>query len=75
MDQLLLLNYPEFEVIVVNNGARESLDALRERFALNACEVFFRRSLPTPPVRAIFRSTSIRGCSSSTAQGIRAATR
>ena len=35
--QLLLLNYPEFEVIIVNNGARESLDVLRERFSLNAC--------------------------------------
>ncbi len=56
--QLLLLNYPEFEVIIVNNGARESLDALRERFSLSACEVFYRRTLPTPPVRAIFRSTS-----------------
>ena len=56
--QLLLLNYPEFEVIIINNGPPEALDQLRERFSLSACEVFYRRTLPTPPVRAIFRSTS-----------------
>jgi cellulose synthase/poly-beta-1,6-N-acetylglucosamine synthase-like glycosyltransferase len=55
---LLALNYPEFEVIVVNDGSRDALAALRERFALSACEIFYRRSLQTGPVRAIYRSAT-----------------
>ena len=55
---LLSLNYPEFEVIVVNDGSLPALAALRERFTLTACEVFYRRSLRASPVRAIYRSTT-----------------
>jgi hypothetical protein len=54
---LLQLNYPEFEIIVVTD-AGPALDALRHRFALSAWEVFYRRTLPTSPVRGIYRSTS-----------------
>jgi cellulose synthase/poly-beta-1,6-N-acetylglucosamine synthase-like glycosyltransferase len=57
-EHLLTLNYPEVEVIVVNDGSIPGLEALRERFELNACEVFYRRSLETSPVRAIYRSAS-----------------
>ena len=57
VEHLLGLTYPEHEVIVVA-GARVNVSAsLRERFGLKACEIFFRRSLPTPPVRALYRST------------------
>jgi cellulose synthase/poly-beta-1,6-N-acetylglucosamine synthase-like glycosyltransferase len=56
VEHLLTLHYPEFEVIVVNDGTPAVLDELRERFALNACEVFFRRSIATGRVGAIFRS-------------------
>ena len=54
--RILELQYPEFEVIVVNDGSAEVLDELRERFALQACEVFFRRTLATGRVGGIFRS-------------------
>jgi cellulose synthase/poly-beta-1,6-N-acetylglucosamine synthase-like glycosyltransferase len=54
--RLLDLQYPEFEVIVVNDGTPARLDELRDRFELSACEVFFRRTLPTGRVGGIFRS-------------------
>jgi cellulose synthase/poly-beta-1,6-N-acetylglucosamine synthase-like glycosyltransferase len=57
VDDLLLLNYPEFEVIVVHDGSPDTLADLRERFALSACEVFYRRTLATSPVRGIYRSS------------------
>jgi cellulose synthase/poly-beta-1,6-N-acetylglucosamine synthase-like glycosyltransferase len=57
VDELLALNYPEYEVIVVNDGTPDTLADLRERFALSACEVFYRRTLATAPVRGIYRST------------------
>jgi cellulose synthase/poly-beta-1,6-N-acetylglucosamine synthase-like glycosyltransferase len=53
---LLESNYPEFEVIVVNDGTPAILHELRERFELRACEVFYRRTLSTGVVRGIFRS-------------------
>jgi cellulose synthase/poly-beta-1,6-N-acetylglucosamine synthase-like glycosyltransferase len=58
VERLLQLQYPEFEVIVVNDGTPARLDELRDRFALSACEVFFRRTLPMGRVGAIFRSAS-----------------
>lgn len=57
-ERLLTLNYPEFEVIVVNDGSLPALAALRERFDLHACEIFYRRSIGTSPVRAIYRSAT-----------------
>jgi cellulose synthase/poly-beta-1,6-N-acetylglucosamine synthase-like glycosyltransferase len=57
VDDLLRLNYPEFELIVVHDGSPDAMADLRERFALSACEVFYRRTLPTSPVRGIYRST------------------
>jgi biofilm PGA synthesis N-glycosyltransferase PgaC len=55
---LLTLNYPEFEVIVVNDGTLSVLSRLREQFQLSACEIFYRRALDTSPVRGIYRSTT-----------------
>jgi hypothetical protein len=46
----------EFEIVVVNDGTPALIDTMRERFGLSACEVFYRRSLPAAPVRAIYRS-------------------
>jgi poly-beta-1,6-N-acetyl-D-glucosamine synthase len=55
---LLTLNYPEVEVIVVNDGTLSVLGRLREQFQLTACEIFYRRALDTSPVRGIYRSSS-----------------
>lgn len=60
IEHLLGLNYAEFEVVVVNDGSPAMIDQMRQRFGLSACEVFYRRSLATSPVRAIYRSTDHR---------------
>jgi poly-beta-1,6-N-acetyl-D-glucosamine synthase len=56
LPHLLAFEYPEFEVIVVNDGSVGVLEALRDRYDLKAYEVFFRRTLPTSTVRGIYRS-------------------
>lgn len=53
---LLGLTYPEFEVIVVVDAPCAGLDALVERWQLEAREFFYRRTLDTASVRRIFRS-------------------
>jgi biofilm PGA synthesis N-glycosyltransferase PgaC len=54
---LLALDYPEFEVIVVNDGSSdETLKVLRAEFGLEACELFPRRIVDTAPVRSYLRS-------------------
>lgn len=58
VQHLLDLDYPELEIIVVNDGTPAVMAALRERYGLRAYEVFFRRTLETSPVQNIYRSTT-----------------
>lgn len=54
---LLDLEYPEHEVIVVNDGSSDAtLERLRETFRLQPFEVLTRRVFPTAEVRALYRS-------------------
>jgi poly-beta-1,6-N-acetyl-D-glucosamine synthase len=50
-------DYPEFEVIVANDGSTdETLNRLREAFDLEPYEVFVRHIFPSAAVRSIYRS-------------------
>ncbi len=54
---LLQLDYPEFEIIVVNDGSRDdTLQQLIQAFELEEFPEIYRRSLATKPVKAIYRS-------------------
>lgn len=53
----LQLRYPEFEVIVVNDGSEDrTLELLINRFQLFTIEDVFKKQLTTKPVRAVYRS-------------------
>jgi cellulose synthase/poly-beta-1,6-N-acetylglucosamine synthase-like glycosyltransferase len=54
---LLSLSYPVFEVIVVNDGSIDAtLARLGEAFDLRPSRSVFRKTLPTLPIRGIYRS-------------------
>lgn len=56
---LLAFDYPEHEVIVVNDGSSDAtLDRLRESFDLEPYELFVRHVFPSEPVRAVYRSSA-----------------
>ena len=59
VESLLDLDYPEFEVIAVNDGSSDgTLARLVDAFELEPYEVFVRHVFPTEDVRAIYRGRS-----------------
>jgi len=54
--ELLDLNYPEFEVIVVVDQPATAAAAIEDAWALESIEFFYRRTLETRAVKRIFRS-------------------
>ena len=54
---LLMLSYPQFEVIVVNDGSKDdTLKLLIEEFHLYRSARFYESTLSTKPVRAVYES-------------------
>jgi cellulose synthase/poly-beta-1,6-N-acetylglucosamine synthase-like glycosyltransferase len=54
---LLNLNYPEYEVIVVNDGSRDdTLEVIKDSFGLVPVQPLYRKQLSTKEVKGIYRS-------------------
>lgn len=54
---MLQLQYPDFEVVVINDGSRDrTLDVLREEFELVPHPEPMRLTLDHKPIRAVYRS-------------------
>ena len=54
---MLQLDYPEYEVIVINDGSKDGkMEALRREFGLEPFPEAYWQRLAVKPVRAIYRS-------------------
>ncbi|MDF2614528.1 MAG: glycosyl transferase, family 2 [Clostridia bacterium] len=56
---LLMLKYPEYEIIIVNDGSSDNtLQSLIERFSLIPYPEAYKRSLDVNPIHTFYRSTT-----------------
>ncbi len=50
-------DYPEFEVIIVNDGSTDkTIEVMEDEFDLEVQDIFYRQPLPTQDIQRVFRS-------------------
>lgn len=58
VQSLLGINYPEYEIIVINDGSKDkTLNVLIENFKMQKVEKVVRKQIDTNSIRAIYQST------------------
>ncbi len=56
---LLSLHYPNLEVVVVNDGSRDStMDVLRQHFGLVAVHPIYQKLIPSQPIHTLYYSST-----------------
>lgn len=59
VQSLLSLNYPKFEVVIINDGSTDdTLEKLIEEFELVKVDFYYQEKIKTKPVKAHYRSTN-----------------
>lgn len=59
VNSLLSLNYPNYEVVIVNDGSKDkTLDLLIEEYQLEEVPYSFVIKIPSKPIKRIFKSTN-----------------
>ncbi|MGQ9630693.1 MAG: HEAT repeat domain-containing protein [bacterium] len=60
VNSLLKLKYPEFEVVVINDGSKDdTLQVLIDTFDLRRADLPFNRAIPTEPIRGFYINPEI----------------
>lgn len=60
VESLLRLEYPEYEIIVVNDGSSDgTVSALIDHFNLERTELFYKQSIDHQPVKGIYKTSDI----------------
>lgn len=60
VESLLKLEYPEYQIIVVNDGSSDlTLQTLINHFDLKKTELYFQEEIDHQPIRAIYRSPDL----------------